>query len=126
MPLGLFTPVWVSDSSCPLPACRLGSVTDRIAFFAAMFPNTQFLLFFVVPMPAWLFAGGIFAVCPPFPLYNHTCLYPWCIPPSLVTEPSNPQSHLLLYAITDTRLTSSTISLEPYTVRTQQPTRQVI
>lgn len=35
-----------------------------IAFFAAMFPNTQFLLFFVVPMPAWLFAGGIFAVSP--------------------------------------------------------------
>jgi hypothetical protein len=29
-----------------------------------MFPQTQFLLFFVVPMPAWLFAGGIFGVSP--------------------------------------------------------------
>ena len=42
-----------------------------------MFPQTQFLLFFVVPMPAWLFAGGIFAVSPPLPplLSNSPLLY---------------------------------------------------
>jgi len=49
-----------------IPATRLTHWIARwqIAFFAAMFPQTQFLLFFVVPMPAWLFAGGIFAVSP--------------------------------------------------------------
>jgi rhomboid-like protein len=40
-----------------------------------MFPQTQFLLFFVVPMPAWLFAGGIFAVSPLL-LHIHSCCCP--------------------------------------------------
>lgn len=27
-----------------------------------MFPNARFLMFFIVPMPAWAAVGGIFAV----------------------------------------------------------------
>lgn len=33
----------------------------RIAFYGALFPTTQFLLFFVLPLPAWAVIGGIFA-----------------------------------------------------------------
>lgn len=31
-----------------------GAVYGTIAFFAAAYPRTTFLLFFVVPVPAWL------------------------------------------------------------------------
>ena len=37
-----------------------GAVYGTIAFFAAAFPTTTFLLFFVVPVPAWLLVGGVF------------------------------------------------------------------
>lgn len=39
-----------------------GAIYASLAFYAALFPNTTFLLFFVVPMPAWVMVGGIFAV----------------------------------------------------------------
>lgn len=32
-----------------------------ISLFACLFPNTTFLLFFIVPVPAWLCVSGIFA-----------------------------------------------------------------
>ncbi|GAA5858174.1 hypothetical protein JCM1840_001071 [Sporobolomyces johnsonii] len=38
-----------------------GATYGSIAFFACMFPTTSFLLFFVVPVPAWLCVSGIFA-----------------------------------------------------------------
>ncbi|RSH93830.1 hypothetical protein EHS25_006479 [Saitozyma podzolica] len=38
-----------------------GAIYASLAFYAALFPNTTFLLFFVVPMPAWAMVGGIFA-----------------------------------------------------------------
>ncbi|KAK4056640.1 hypothetical protein OIO90_002192 [Microbotryomycetes sp. JL221] len=38
-----------------------GSVYGTLACFGCMFPTTTFLLFFVVPVPAWLCIGGIFA-----------------------------------------------------------------
>ncbi|KAK4054555.1 hypothetical protein OIV83_001049 [Microbotryomycetes sp. JL201] len=38
-----------------------GAVYGTLACFATMFPTTTFLLFFVVPVPAWLCVGGIFA-----------------------------------------------------------------
>ncbi|KAL7424318.1 hypothetical protein Q5752_001908 [Cryptotrichosporon argae] len=38
-----------------------GAIYATLAFYGALFPRTQFLVFFVVPMPAWLFVGGIFA-----------------------------------------------------------------
>jgi rhomboid-like protein len=34
---------------------------DSLAFYGAIFPKTTFLLFFVLPMPAWALIGGMFA-----------------------------------------------------------------
>lgn len=39
-----------------------GAIYACLSFFAATFPQTQFLMFFVIPMPAWVAVGGIFAV----------------------------------------------------------------
>jgi membrane associated rhomboid family serine protease len=39
-----------------------GAIYASLAFYGALFPNTTFLLFFIVPMPAWVMIGGIFAV----------------------------------------------------------------
>jgi rhomboid-like protein len=44
------------------PTCPAGAIYASLAYYAAMFPQAQFLLFFVVPMPAWAAVGGIFAV----------------------------------------------------------------
>ncbi|GAA6034065.1 hypothetical protein JCM8097_000674 [Rhodosporidiobolus ruineniae] len=38
-----------------------GSVFACASFFALAFPHSKFLLFFVVPVPAWLCVGGLFA-----------------------------------------------------------------
>ncbi|KAG7529012.1 hypothetical protein FFLO_05835 [Filobasidium floriforme] len=38
-----------------------GAIYASLAYYAAMFPQAQFLLFFVVPLPAWAAVGGIFA-----------------------------------------------------------------
>lgn len=38
-----------------------GAIYACLSFFAATFPKTQFLMFFVIPMPAWVAVGGIFA-----------------------------------------------------------------
>ncbi|GAA5863302.1 hypothetical protein JCM3774_000849 [Rhodotorula dairenensis] len=43
-----------------------GATYGAISFFAAAFPRETFLLFFVVPVPAWLCVSGIFA----WDLYN--------------------------------------------------------
>lgn len=37
------------------------SALTKPAFYAAMFPNSTFLLFFIVPLPAWALVGGVFA-----------------------------------------------------------------
>lgn len=39
-----------------------GAIYASLAYFAAMFPQAKFLMFFIVPMPAWVAVGGIFAV----------------------------------------------------------------
>ncbi|CEL58085.1 hypothetical protein RSOLAG1IB_02830 [Rhizoctonia solani AG-1 IB] len=38
-----------------------GAIYSVISLFACLFPSTTFLLFFIVPVPAWLCVGGIFA-----------------------------------------------------------------
>ncbi|GAA5820242.1 hypothetical protein JCM11251_005541 [Rhodosporidiobolus azoricus] len=38
-----------------------GAVFGAASFFACAFPREKFLLFFVVPVPAWLCVGGLFA-----------------------------------------------------------------
>ncbi|CAE6353425.1 unnamed protein product [Rhizoctonia solani] len=38
-----------------------GAIYSVISLFACLFPNTTFLLFFIVPVPAWLCVSGIFA-----------------------------------------------------------------
>jgi membrane associated rhomboid family serine protease len=40
----------------------LGAIYSCLSAFATMFPNARFLMFFIVPMPAWAAVGGIFAV----------------------------------------------------------------
>ncbi|KAI5450477.1 hypothetical protein NCC49_003098 [Naganishia albida] len=37
------------------------AIYASLAYFAAVFPNAQFLMFFIIPMPAWAAVGGIFA-----------------------------------------------------------------
>lgn len=37
-----------------------GAIYTTLAFYATLFPRSTFLLFFVVPMPAWLLVGGMF------------------------------------------------------------------
>ncbi|KZO92212.1 hypothetical protein CALVIDRAFT_469081, partial [Calocera viscosa TUFC12733] len=37
-----------------------GAVYSCLSMFAFMYPRTQFLLFFILPVPAWLCLGGIF------------------------------------------------------------------
>lgn len=44
-----------------LPLRPLHTTLTYPAFYGAIFPNTTFLLFFVVPMPAWALIGGVFA-----------------------------------------------------------------
>lgn len=36
-------------------------LTNAAAFYGAVFPRTTFLLFFVVPVPAWVLIPGLFA-----------------------------------------------------------------
>lgn len=43
-----------------------GATYGAISFFAAAYPRQTFLLFFVVPVPAWLCVSGVFA----WDLYN--------------------------------------------------------
>lgn len=38
-----------------------GAIYGCMAFFGTMFPRSTFLLFFVVPMPAWALLSGVFA-----------------------------------------------------------------
>ncbi|KAI9638029.1 uncharacterized protein MKK02DRAFT_31543 [Dioszegia hungarica] len=38
-----------------------GAIYACLGFYGAIFPNTTFLLFFVLPMPAWVLIGGMFA-----------------------------------------------------------------
>lgn len=45
---------------CQRPA-PISITPDPIAFYGALFPTQQFLLFFVLPLPAWAMIGGIFA-----------------------------------------------------------------
>ncbi|ORY30009.1 hypothetical protein BCR39DRAFT_530582 [Naematelia encephala] len=45
--------VWSSGAS--------GAVYTCLAFFAALAPQAKIYLWFIVPMPAWLLVGGIFA-----------------------------------------------------------------
>ncbi|KAI0049583.1 rhomboid-domain-containing protein [Auriscalpium vulgare] len=37
-----------------------GAIYAVISFFACVAPNTKFLIFFVIPCPAWAFVGGVF------------------------------------------------------------------
>lgn len=37
-----------------------GAIYGCMAFFGTMFPRSTFLLFFVVPMPAWALLSGVF------------------------------------------------------------------
>lgn len=39
-----------------------GAIYATFGFYAALFPQAQVLLFFIVPMPVWLAIGGIFSV----------------------------------------------------------------
>lgn len=39
-----------------------GAIYTCLAFYGTVFPRNTFLLFFVIPMPAWALVGGIFAV----------------------------------------------------------------
>jgi membrane associated rhomboid family serine protease len=39
-----------------------GAIYAALSYYATIFPTQQFLLFFVVPVPAWAAVGGIFAV----------------------------------------------------------------
>ena len=41
--------------------CLPGSVYAIMTTFALLSPHTQFLLFFVLPIPAWLAVPGVFA-----------------------------------------------------------------
>ncbi|KAF8342025.1 uncharacterized protein EI90DRAFT_2904405, partial [Cantharellus anzutake] len=38
-----------------------GAILSTVAFFACAFPRTQFLVFFIVPVPAWACITGLFA-----------------------------------------------------------------
>ncbi|KAG1780222.1 hypothetical protein EV702DRAFT_1081486 [Suillus placidus] len=38
-----------------------GAILATIAFYACAFPRTKFLIFFVIPCPAWVFLPGILA-----------------------------------------------------------------
>lgn len=38
-----------------------GAIYATLAFYGTIFPRATFLLFFVVPMPAWALVGGLFA-----------------------------------------------------------------
>lgn len=38
-----------------------GAIYASLAYYATIFPKQQFLLMFVLPVPAWLAVGGIFA-----------------------------------------------------------------
>lgn len=38
-----------------------GAAYGIVSFFAAVYPREKFLLFFVIPAPAWLVVSGIFA-----------------------------------------------------------------
>ena len=38
-----------------------GAIYGTLAFFAAYAPKTTFMLFFVIPAPAWALVSGIFA-----------------------------------------------------------------
>ncbi|BGP24724.1 rhomboid family protein [Rhodotorula toruloides] len=38
-----------------------GAAYGIVSFFAALFPRDKFLLFFVLPVPAWLVVSGVFA-----------------------------------------------------------------
>lgn len=38
-----------------------GAVYGLLSFYAACFPRSTFLLFFVVPVPAWALVSGLFA-----------------------------------------------------------------
>ncbi|KAL1411013.1 hypothetical protein Q8F55_001958 [Vanrija albida] len=38
-----------------------GAVLATLAFFGTLFPRSTFLVFFIVPMPAWALIGGMFA-----------------------------------------------------------------
>jgi rhomboid-like protein len=40
----------------------IGAIYAALAYYATIFPKQQFLLMFVLPVPAWLAVGGIFAV----------------------------------------------------------------
>jgi hypothetical protein len=44
----------------PLKRC-VGAILATIAFYACAFPRTTFLIFFVIPCPAWAFLPGILA-----------------------------------------------------------------
>lgn len=39
-----------------------GAIYSCLAFYGTIFPQATFLLFFVVPMRAWMVVGGLFAV----------------------------------------------------------------
>ncbi|OMJ08488.1 hypothetical protein AYI70_g11521 [Smittium culicis] len=43
-----------------------GAGNATIVLFASLFPKTTFLLFFIIPCPAWLAAGGFIA----YDVYN--------------------------------------------------------
>ncbi|RXK36879.1 hypothetical protein M231_05853 [Tremella mesenterica] len=45
-----------------------GAIYTSLAFYGALFPQTTFLFFFIVPMPAWVMLGGIFV----YDLYSAT------------------------------------------------------
>ncbi|OXC86251.1 hypothetical protein C344_01428 [Cryptococcus neoformans AD1-7a] len=38
-----------------------GAIYACLAYYGALFPNSQVLMFFVIPMPVWVAIGGIFA-----------------------------------------------------------------
>lgn len=38
-----------------------GAIYGCMAFFGAMFPSAKFLLFYVIPVPAWVLLPGVFA-----------------------------------------------------------------
>jgi rhomboid-like protein len=38
-----------------------GAIYSVVSFFACVYPKATFLIFGIVPCPAWAFVGGIFA-----------------------------------------------------------------
>jgi rhomboid-like protein len=56
---------WVSalhKNTCPrLILLASGAIYSIVSFFACVYPKATFLIFGIVPCPAWVFVAGIFS-----------------------------------------------------------------